>query len=152
MRLNRDPSYELTQNNYFTSLEKKYLGEPNIVAKLKPEQIQKSAKERIFREMVRGQIDYSKFGRYYLDPKFLGNLLIAATDELNNNSTLSMALEFYDRYNPNDPKIINLLNKHRALTQIFIVIVDKLNMVNMYDNIGCLTDLSYILANYRNVI
>ena len=152
MRLNREPSYELTQNNYFTNLEKKFMGDPNIVLKLKPEQIQKSAKERIFREMVRGQIDYSKFGRYYLDPKFIGNLLIAATDELNNNSTLSMALEFYDRYNPNDPKIINLLNKHRALTQIFIVIVGKLNDVSLSGNIGYLTDISCILANYRNII
>lgn len=152
MRLNRDPSYELVQNNYFTNLEKKYLNDPNIIAKLKPDQIQKSARERIFREMVRGQIDYSKYGSYYLDPKFLGNLIIAAVDELNNNSNLSMALEFYDIHNPNNPKIISLLDKHRALTQIFMVIVDKLNMVSMYDNIGYLTDLSYILANYRNVM
>ena len=38
---------------------------------LKPEQIQRAAKERIFREMARGQIDYGQFGKYYLDGKFL---------------------------------------------------------------------------------
>lgn len=152
MRLNRDPAQYNIQNNYFTNLEKKFPDDPNIVAHLKPEQIQKGAKERIFREMVKGQIDYSIYGRYFLDPKFIGNLLIAANDELNNNSTLREALSFYDRYNPNNPKMITLLNKHTCLEQIYGVLVDKLNMVSMYENIGYLTDISYILANYRNII
>ena len=152
MRLNRDPSQYNNQNNYFTNLEKKYPDNPNPIALLKPEQIQKSAKERIFREMVKGQIDYTIYGKYFEDSKFIGNLLIAANDELNNNSALREALSFYDRFNPNNPRMISLLNKHTCLEQIYGVLVDKLNMVSMYENIGYLTDISYILANFRNII
>jgi hypothetical protein len=152
MRLNRDPATFNVQNNYFTGLEKKYPGDPNPIVHLKPEQIQKSAKDRIFKEMVKGQIDYSQYGQFFFDPKFIGNLLIAANDELNNNPSLREALVFYDLHYPNNPKIITLLNKHTGLMQIYGVLVDKLNMVSTYDNIGYLTDISYILANFRNII
>lgn len=151
MKLNRDPVYDLNSNNFFSNIIKRYSDESPFVH-MKPDQIQKMAKERLFREMVKGQIDYSLYGKYFLDPKFIGNILIAANDELNNNSTLSMVLEYYDLCNPNDPRVTNLLIKHRSLVQIYGVIVDRLNQVSMYENPGYLTDISYILANFRNII
>jgi len=151
MGMNFDPTKARPQNNYFTATLKKY-PEGNFIALLKPEQIQRSAKERIFREMVRGQIDYTDFGAYFQDSKFLENLLIAAQDELNNNTIICNALYLLDQKNPGNVDVFNLLNKYNTLCYIFNVLVNRLTGVKMEGNIGYLTDIQYILANCKNVM
>ena len=133
-------------NNYFTNMISRYSTE-DFVHFLKPEQIQRSAKERIFREMLRGQIDFSVHGKYFQDSKFLENLIIAATDELNNNIAINAALEFYDMNRPGDMIIIRNRVKHSNLVVIYNAIVIRLNNVKFTGNIGYLTDLPYVLKD-----
>lgn len=139
------------QNNYFTAMNLKFK-RSDFVFYLKPEQIQKSAKERIFKEMIQGKIDYSIFGMYFNDSKFLENLLIAAQDELINNSTIRDALGFYNMNYPGNQQVMNLLNRHDAWARIYSVFVDKLTSVKNTGNVGYLADIQYVLAPYKNAL
>ena len=139
------------QNNYFTAMNLKYKTS-DFIFYLKPEQIQKSAKDRIFKEMVQGKIDYSIFGMYYNDSKFLENLLIAAQDELINNSTIRDALAIYNASYPGNPSTINLLGRHEALSRVYSVLVDRLLSVKNTGNVGYLADIQYVLAAYKNTL
>lgn len=133
------------QNNYFTNMIHKYNGNDNFVVALKPEQIQRSAKERIFREMMKGQIDYVQFGKYFLDPKFLENLIIAADNELTNKSVIATALQFYDLNFPGDVNIRYNTTRYSNLVVIYQHIIYRLKMVKESGNIGWLTDLQYVV-------
>lgn len=140
------------QHNYFTNMIKRYNGNTEFVSLLKPEQIQRSAKERIFREMVRGQIDYSLFGIYFENPKFLENLIVAAQNELENYNTIFCALDFYDNTFPGNSNVFYNKGKFIALINIFSVLCDRLYKVKMDGNIGHLTDIQYVLKNYSKYI
>jgi hypothetical protein len=139
------------QNNYFTSMNQKYKTS-EFVFYLKPEQIQKAAKDRIFKEMIQGRIDYSIFGFYFNDSKFLENLLIAAQDELINNSTLRDALALYNTTYPGVQNAMNLFSRHDALSRIYSVLFDKLTFVKSTGNVGYLADIQYVLAAYKNAL
>ena len=90
------------RSNFITNMMKQF-GENWIVA-LKPEDIQRSGK-RIFKEMVRGNYDYQKIGNYFLDGKFLDNLIIAASNELEINTLYLNAVSFYRDSFPQIPNI-----------------------------------------------
>ncbi len=137
---------------WFANMIRRYPDMPNFVKLLKPEMIQRSAKERIFREMIRGQINYSEYGQYFLDNKFLENAIIAAQDELNYNITLRDALVFYDFNCPGQQNVINARAKHENLVYVFNVILNKLMEVKYTDNIGAITDIQYVLGSYRNIL
>lgn len=139
------------QNNFFTSMNQKYQRSDFLIM-LKPEQIQKYAKDRIFKEMVQGKIDYTIFGFYYNDSKFLENLLIAAQDELINNSIIRDALGFYNNSFPGNQNIINLLTRYDNLAQVYHVLFDKLSAVKNTGNVGYLADIQYILAAHKNTL
>jgi len=139
------------QNNYFTSMNMKYKTS-DFIYYLKPEQIQKAAKDKIFREMVQGKIDYTIFGLYYNDSKFLENLLIAAQDELINNSTIRDALAFYINTYRGNQYAVNLYNRYDALTHIYEVLFNKLSYVKSTGNVGYLTDIQYVLAQFKNAL
>ena len=134
-------------NNYFTSMQQRF-GTNDFIVALKPEQIQKSAKERIFREMVRGQIDYSLFGSYYEDPKFLDNLIIAANNEWENSQAIYRALKLLDMNAPGDIIVIRNLQRYEILQYIYSVISSRLYAIKMSGNIGDLTDIAYVLKDY----
>ena len=153
MGLNYDPSKStITQNNYFSSMERKYNGDDSFILNIKPDIIQKSAKDRIFREMVRGQIDYTVYGKYFNNSKFLENLLIAAKDELNNNIIIFNSLSFFDIYNPGNQDVINLKILYNNKCFIFQNIVSRLEAVKYSGNVGYLQDIQYVLGQYRNCI
>lgn len=139
------------QNNYFTSNIRRYNRE-DFVCMMKPEQIQRDAKNRIFREMVQGKIDYSIYGKYFLEPKFIDNLIISADNELRNNTTVLNALEMYDMYGPEDPNTGMNRIRYSTLVYIYQTILNRLNLVRMYSNVGYLTDLSVVLVNQRTFI
>lgn len=141
----------MSQNNYFTSMISRFQTE-DFISALKPEQIQRFAKERIFREMVRGQIDYTEFGKYYLDSKFLSNLVIAAENELTNNRIISAALELYDLNNPGHMEVIHNRTKHTNLCIIYSCLLERLNAVQMTGNVGYLTDIQYVLNGIKQYI
>ena len=61
------------KNNFFKQNISR-LGE-TFISLLTPEQIQVQAK-RIVKELVRGEIEFEKYGMYFLDLKFLDNLIL----------------------------------------------------------------------------
>lgn len=138
------------QNNYFTSMLKRY-GREDFLYFLKPDQIQKSAKERIFREMVQGRIDYSIFGTYFQDPKFIGNLLVSAENELKNNTVILRALTYYER-DYSDSDVLYLRSKYTSLVYVYQYLVNKIRETKLSGNVGCLTDMQYVLGEYRNLL
>lgn len=133
------------QNNYFSSMIKRFDGNVDFVSLITPEMIQKSAKERIFREMSKGQIKYEEYGNYFLDPKFLDNLIVAANDELNNNATVCKALEYFDLTFPGDQSVYINRVRYSCLLNIYSIIFQRLSMVKATGNIGSLTDIQYVL-------
>lgn len=137
--------------NYFTSSIKKY-GTEDFICMLKPEEIQRSAKERIFREMVRGKIDYTEFGQYFLQPNFLANLIIACDNELTNNVVVSNALELYDLTYPGHIEVIHNRTKHTNLVYIYSILLERLRSLELTGNVGLLTDIQYVLNSVKSYI
>ena len=138
------------QNNYFSSMENRFKTD-NFIVNVNPEQIQRAAKNRIFREMAGGNIDYTQYGKYFLDSKFLENLIVAATNELTNNSCVLAALREYDYNHPGDTVVIYNITSYNAKCNGYITILDALNGVKMTQNIGFLTDLRYKLSSARDI-
>lgn len=139
------------ENNYFSFNIKKWEREDFLV-QMKPETIQRDAKNRIFREMIQGKIDYEKYSNYFLDPKFLENLLIVADNELMNNSTVYNALDFYDKCYPGIMEVVSNKTRYAGFVHVYSVLCDRLNILKLTGDIGCLIDIQYILANYRNIL
>lgn len=135
------------KNNYITGLMKSY-GENWIVA-LRPEDIQRSGK-RIVKEMVRGQFNYEEVGKYFLDGKFLDNLINAVDYELQVNSLYFNAVSFYAQYYPQIPNISVQINHLNALCYIYNVVLSRLQAVKSTGNIGYLSDISALLNSYKN--
>lgn len=132
-------------NNYFDMMLSRYNGDEQFISMLSPESIQRSAKGRIFREMVKGEIDYTRHGKFFLEPKFLENLIIAAKDELRNKNTILYSLVFYDYNFPGNPDIIYNRTLHENLVYIYNTIVSKLNALKYCGDIGVMVDIRYIL-------
>lgn len=152
--LNIDPNKAKPDNSYFASMKKKFPDAPNFVVYLKPDQIQRSARERIFREMVKGQIDYTEYGQYFLDSKFLENLIIAAEFELNNNSIDRVALAYYDLnyFGYNKLNVISRRAQKDSLCYVYSYILSCLYNIKATGNIGAIANLQYELSTYRNVL
>lgn len=134
------------KNNYITNMIKQF-GENWIVA-LKPDDIQRSGK-RIVKEMVKGQYDYETVGKYFLDGKFLDNLIISVKNELDSNILYFEAVTFYARYNPNIANIGAQISHLQALCHIYNMIYGRLSDVKQTGNIGYLHDISAFLYSYR---
>lgn len=140
------------KQNYFDQSIKQYQTEDFIMC-LSPEKIQRAAKNRIFREMVQGNIDYTKYGKYYTDPKFSENLLIAAYDELVNNNIILTALREFDFNHPGDNRITIMIGKYQNLAYVYNVLYYSLLSLKMNNyNIGALSNISALLYQYRNQI
>ena len=137
----------MARMNYIQNMEKQF-GE-NWIASLRPEDIQRSGK-RIFKEMVRGNIDYQQHGKYFLDSKFLDNLIISVRNELEVNTLLFNAVTFYKMYNMDAPNVSVQLTHLQSLCYIYNTILYRLTSVRNTGNIGWLADLSGLLYNHRN--
>lgn len=135
------------QYNYITNMISQY-GENWIVA-LKPDDIQRNAK-RIFRDMVKGSINYETEGMYFLDSKFLENLIIAANNELEINTLYYNAVSFYFEHFPTIPNISVQISHLQTVCFCYKTILDKLNGVKYTQNIGILYDTAALLSRYRN--
>jgi hypothetical protein len=123
-------------------------GENWLIA-VNPDNIQRSIK-RIVKDMVNNGIDYGKYGQYFLDSKFLENLIIACTNEFEEASLHYNALVFYQQYFPQIPNIGQLISHDQSLIFIYSTVVEKLKLVKMTNNIGELYDVGAILYQYRN--
>jgi hypothetical protein len=135
----------MAKSNYIDNMIRQY-GENWIVA-LRPEDIQRSSK-RLIKDMVRGNIDYEKYGQYFLDAKFLENLLIAVSNDFEVNSLHYNAMRIYQQMYPTTPTAY--INHDYALTQIYGTIMNKLAQVKSTQNVGYLADIGALLYQYRN--
>ena len=139
------------ENNYFSSNIKRWEREDFLI-QMKPETIQRDAKNRIFREMVQGKINYEKYGKYFFEPKFLENLIVVADIELTNNMTVYTALDFYDSCYPGNMDVVSNKTRYSGLVQVYSVLLNRLNALKATGDIGCLIDIQYVLSNYRNIM
>lgn len=137
----------MAKNNYIKQMQNAY-GENWIVA-LKPEDIQRAGR-RILKEIVKGDFDYEDIGNYFLDLKFLDNIIIALQNDLEMYSLYYSAVSFYKQYYPQIPNI-GVQESHLAiLCNIYSVVLGKLQTVKMTGNIGWMADASAMLYSYRN--
>ena len=95
--------------------------------------------------------DYVAYAKYFTDPKFFENLLIAAGDELQNNMIIANALDMYDKLYPGNNLTIVLKARYQSLAYVFNVLYNRLfdMKVNGY-NIGCISDIAAVLYQYKN--
>ena len=121
------------------------------VSLVKPEDIQKSAR-RIAKEMVLAKIDYEKYGEYFLDAKFIDNLIIALQRERDANSLYADAIGVCINYWSNRPNIFNFYKEAAALAYVYDMILYKLSCVKSTGNIAFLVDISAYLFNYKNYL
>jgi hypothetical protein len=146
---------------YFDNMKQMY-GD-NWFVGLSPDIIQKQS-NRIFKEMVKGYIDYEKYGNYFLDGKLTDNLIISANNELEVNTLLLNALSYYSNVSANmDANVRNILLSYgptvgtelthlEALCKIYTVILDTLKLIKETYNIGYLANIATLLYNIRNHI
>ena len=93
-----------SRTNYFEmNIQKK--GEDFLDAK-SIDEIQRDAKKRIFQDMAFGNIDYEKYGRYFMEPRFLEQLIVTAFDEMENHRVKYTALKAFDNANPGDIRVV----------------------------------------------
>ena len=114
-----------------------------------PDNIQQSGK-RIVKDMVRGIIDYEAHGKYFLDPKFMDNLLISISNELEINTLNLVSCQYYYNAYPQVPNLGTHIYHLQRVDYIYRVIYDRLMYVKSTNNIGYLTDISGILFNDKN--
>lgn len=136
----------MARNNYIKQNIATY-GDGWIVC-LRPEDIQRSAK-RVAKELVKGDFDLQNEGKYFLDPKFLDNLIIAFKNELETQSLYLSALTFYRQYYPMANNIAGAINHVDILCRVYSALLNKLNAVKYNGNIGALVDISALLYQYR---
>ena len=116
---------------------------------IRPEEIQNSTK-RIVKDMVKGNIEYEKYGNVFLDLKFMENLLIGVSNELESNTfNYNGCMMLYNAY-PSTPNLAQHVNHLSRLVYIYSLIKNKLEMVKAYGSIGYLTDIPGLLYNDRN--
>lgn len=143
----------MAKNNYFKDMEQRYNNNgDNWIAGQTPQDIQKSARKRIFREMVNGAYDYEKVGKYFLDPKILENITLAASNEIDTYTLLYNAVGYYRQACPGYPNIGLELSHITNMLYIYSVIYNKLVQLKGTQNIAVLIDIAPMLYPYRNDI
>lgn len=138
----------MAKGNSYIQMMINQQGEDWIVSTT-PERIQQSCK-RILKDMVKGTIDYEKHGKYFLDLKFMENLIIGVSNELEINTLNYNSCVFYYQYFPQTPNLGTHIYHLERLGCIYTTVLEKLNAVKMTGNIGYLTDISGLLFNDRN--
>ena len=134
-------------SSYIDSMIKSYW--ENWLVAMSPETIQRSAK-RIVKDMVRGTIEYEKYGQYFLDGKFIDNLIVAINNEFELSSLHYNALLEYQQNHPYIPNLNIHINHDLALVTVYQNILSRLQAVKIDQNIGYLADIAAVLYQYRN--
>ena len=120
----------------------------NWIVTLKPEDIQMASK-RIVKDMVNGSISYDNMGYAFQDSKFLENLFIGVSNELEINTLYYNAVSVYSQMYPTYPNISQTIAHLGKLLNIYNVIYNRLDAVRGTGNIGYLVDISPLLYNDR---
>lgn len=133
--------------NYITQMIDKY-GE-YWVSNVRPEDIQRQTK-RIVKDIVHGNIEYDKVGNFFLDFKFLENVIIGIKNELEINTLNYNACCFQFQYFKDIPNLGNHIDHLAKVIYVYNTILNRLEAVKYTGNIGNLVDLSSLLFNYKN--
>ena len=100
--------------------------------------------------MVRGNINYDTMGYAFRDPKFVENLFIGVSNELEINTLYYNACVNYQQMYPTYPNIAAAISHLERLLYIYNSIYTRLDAVrNSYGNIGYLVDIAPLLYNDR---
>lgn len=143
----------MAKSNYFQDMENRYQGnEEGWMNLITPQNIQKDAVKRIFKEMVNGAYDYEKCGQYFMDSRFLENLIVAALSKSEYYTLLSNAVNVYRGYYPIYPNIGAHFTHIQNLCYIYNVLYNKLLEVRNTYNIAALVEISPLTYTYRNDI
>lgn len=139
------------RTNYFEmNIQKK--GEDFLDSK-SIDEIQRDAKKRIFQDMAFGNIDYEKYGRYFMEPRFLEQLIVTARDEMENHRVKYTALKEFDNAHPGDIRVVTICAVESRLVCAYETIYYYLKTVRDSGyNISCLTDLVAQIYQYRQDI
>lgn len=135
--------------NYFQTNIQRF-GEDFLDFK-KAEEIQRDCKF-IFKDMVFGNIDYEKYGMYFMEPRFLEQLIIKSDIDMRKHNLKYRALyEFGIKYNDMDASQLAAIEAN--MFNIMSTIHEQLLLVkyNNY-NISYLTYLPSKLRDFRNTI
>lgn len=135
------------QGNYITQQIQKF-GE-NWLASQTPEIIQSNGK-RIIKEMVNNKFNYEQVGKYFLDLKFLDNLIIFVQNELEINTVYFNAVAYYKQCFPAVPNIAIHENHLSCMCYIYSIILSRLEGVRDTGNLSILLDIATVLYQYKN--
>jgi hypothetical protein len=124
-------------------------GKESWIVSLRPEEIQNSTK-RIVKDMVKGAINYDTMGYAFMDSKFLENLFIGVSNELEINTLYYNACVAYQQTYPTYPNIASAIAHLQKLLTIYNTIYTRLSYVRSTGNIGYLSDIAPLLYNDRN--
>ena len=120
----------------------------NLTALITPDSIQKSTK-RIVKEIAKGNVPYGEVGNYFLDNKFLENLIIGINNELEINTLNYQACCYYYQVFPQTPNMgTHILHLERVLF-IYGLIAERLQWIKQTGNIGYMVDVNAMLFNDR---
>ena len=118
----------------------------------KVEEIQRDSKF-IFRDMVYGNINYEKHGIYFMDPRFLEQLIIVSEIEAKKHDVKFRALAEYDIKYPGDQTVSQLVYIENGLKIIMETLYNYLTMVKRDNyNIAYLTQIPAILLSYKKIL
>ena len=134
------------KTNYLQMMVKNY-GESWSVTQT-PENIQRSSR-RIIKEIAKGMYDYEKQGQLFLEPKFLENLIIGLTNELEINTLNLFSCQFCYQYYPQIPNLGSHVLHLQAIDRMYKLVIERLNYVKMTGNIGYMVDLPGLMYNDR---
>ena len=132
------------RENYFEMNLKDH--DENFINNRSPQDLQKDARKRIFKDMIYGNVDYEVFGKFYTNPNFIDALITTASVEAQKHSITSLALEQYHRASC-DPVAYAMSVKHKNCAYALDCIRYDLEMLkqNNYD-ISFLTSLQTQIA------
>lgn len=135
--------------NYFESNIQKF-GQDFLDFK-RTEEIQRDCKF-IFRDMVFGNINYEKHGMYFMEPRFLEQLIIQSEIESRKHAIKFSALSEYN-LNHGDNLSVQLACIEQDMYMITSTIYNQLRLVkaNNYD-ISYLTYLPALLKDHRKTM
>ena len=121
------------------------------IARVTPEAIQRSTK-RIVKEITKGSIDYEAYGQQFMNPKFIENLIIGISNELEINNMNLAACRLYYSYYPSTPNMGNHINHLDRVCYAYSTILERLNYVKVSGNIGYMVDIPGLLYSDRKHI
>lgn len=137
-----------TMSYFDTNIQK---GGENFLLNKSVQEIQKDARKRIFKDMVFGNVDYSKHGKYFMDARFLELLINASEEELQKHYLLFNAISMFDLANPGTNRVPQLVRSESELFTTFNWINYYLKMVRDTGfNISYLPEMSLKISQFKN--